>query len=101
MAAAENLVECGTCIRRQIETIGDLDGVGCALLSTLSICAGTIANDDLHTGMLAQPIGEHFCGLFVTQVDRSMSFQVHQERAISGNTAASTLLHRKALRRPD
>ena len=35
MAGAEKLVECDTCIRRQMETIGDLDGVGCALLSTL------------------------------------------------------------------
>src|SRR5262249_19202912 len=89
MAAAENLVECGTGIGRQVETIGDLDRIGCALLSTLSICAGTIANDDLHTKMLAEPIGEHFCGPFVQQVDRSMCFEVDQECAVSGNTAAS------------
>jgi hypothetical protein len=85
-AAAENLVECGTGVGRQMETIGDLDCVRRALLTAFRVCARTIANDDLHSWMLAEPIGEHFRGPIVQQVNWSVRFEVNQERAISACT---------------
>jgi len=44
-ATAENLVECGTGVGRQVETISNLDCVRRALLAAFRVCTGAIAND--------------------------------------------------------
>jgi len=60
--------------------------IRCALLATFSVRTRPIADDDLHAGMLAQPIGEYLCRSFVHQVNRAMRLEVQQESAISANT---------------
>src|SRR6266852_3444657 len=71
-----------------MEAVGDLDGVGCTLTTTLCIRASSIANDNLHTGMTPQPIGEDVSSPLIDQVDRAMRFQVDQQRAVSSFTSA-------------
>src|SRR6266536_791435 len=71
-----------------MEAVGDLDGVGGTLTTTLCICASSIANDNLHTGMTPQPIGEDFGSPLIDQVDRAVRLEVYQERAVPSLTSA-------------
>jgi len=71
-----------------MEAVGDLNGVRCTLTTTLCIRTGTIAHDNLDTGMTPQPIGENFGSALIDQVDRAVRFQVDQDRAISSFTSA-------------
>src|SRR5260370_35007711 len=71
-----------------MEAVGDLDGLGCTLTTTLCVCASSIANDNLHTGMTPQPIGEDFGSALIDQVDRAMRLQVDQQRAVPSFTSA-------------
>lgn len=65
-----------------------MDSVRCTLTTTLCMRTGTIANDDLETGMTPQPIGENFGSALVDQVDWAMRLQINQERAVSSFTSA-------------
>src|SRR5216683_1622453 len=70
-----------------MEAVGDLDGLGCTLTTTLCVCASSIANDNLHTGMTPQPIGEDFGSPLIDQVDRAVRLEVYQERAVPSLTS--------------
>ena len=48
----------------------------------LGVRTSTIADDDLDARVLAQPLGEHLGRAVVQQVNRSMRFEVHQQRAV-------------------
>jgi YD repeat-containing protein len=82
-ATARDLVHGRTRVGAQVEAIGDLDGVGRALLASFRIRNGAIANDDLHARVLAQPIGEYVGGAIVEQVDRTVRLEVNQQRAVA------------------
>jgi hypothetical protein len=46
-------------VGREVEAIGNLDRIRCALATARGVGSRTIANDDLHAGALAEPVGEH------------------------------------------
>jgi len=71
-----------------MKSVSNLDGVRCTLTTTLCIRTGTIANDNLDTGMTPQPVGENFGSALIDQVDWVMRFQVDQERAVPSFTSA-------------
>lgn len=80
---AEDLVHGGTSVGAQMEAIGDLDGVRCALLATLRVRAGAVAHDDLDTGVMAQPVGEYLGGAIVEQINRTVGLKIDEQGAIT------------------
>jgi hypothetical protein len=81
-AAAQELVHRGASIRAEVEAICDLDRLGCPLSSSFGIGTSSIADNDLDTGVAAQPVGEDFGSAIVEQVDRPMRLEVEQQGAI-------------------
>jgi hypothetical protein len=61
---------------------------GGTLTTTLCIRASSIPNDDPHTRMTPQPIGEELGQSLIDQVDRAMCFQVDQQRAVPSLASA-------------
>jgi hypothetical protein len=67
--ASQDLVHGGAGVGAQVEPFGDLDRVWCALLAAFGVCTGSVADDNFHPSMTAEPIGEH---LGVALVEQSL-----------------------------
>jgi hypothetical protein len=84
LLAHEDLIEALGQILQDMKAVGNLEGVGRAQPSALSITAATIPTDDLNTRVLAQPTGKGLGGTIWQEVDGLVSLQVHQDGAIAG-----------------
>jgi hypothetical protein len=70
-------------VAEKMESIGNLDRVGCAQTHTVSDAESAITCHDFGAGMFAKP-GRQGCGLIVGQyVNRPSDCQVHQHQAIA------------------
>src|SRR4051794_41000502 len=70
-----------------MKAVGNLDGIRGSLATTFRIRTSAIANNNLHTGMTPQPIGEDFRSALIDQVDGAMRLQVYQQRAVPSLTS--------------
>ena len=87
-AASQHLVHGGTRIGGQVEAMGDLDGIGRALLAAFGVRAGAIADDDLDARVATEPVGEHVGRAIVEQIDRSVRLEIDEQRAITALLSA-------------
>jgi hypothetical protein len=70
-------------VAQHVPAVGDLDGPGRALASTVGVRAGTVAGDDLDSRVRPQPSRERG-GLPVWQeVDDAVAFEVDEHRAVA------------------
>jgi hypothetical protein len=83
VATAQHLVHRRASIGAEMELIRHQDRFGRALPSAFGIRAGPIADDDLDTGVVAQPIGKDLGSAIVEQVNRPVRLQIEQQRAIA------------------
>jgi len=65
-----------------MKSVCHLDRLGRTLPSSFGVGPGSIANDDLHTGVAPQPIGEDLGGAIVEQVNGLVRFQIEQQGAV-------------------
>jgi hypothetical protein len=75
------------------EPIRHLDGRGRAVTSALGIGTRPIARDDLHPGVLPQPLRHRFGGPLRQQGHGLPAFQIHQDRAIGVPFAQGKIVH--------
>jgi hypothetical protein len=69
-------------VLEQMEAVRDLRGVGRALARTLGIGARPIPRDDLHPGMLPEPLRHGLGGPILEEFHGLAAFEIHQDRAI-------------------
>ena len=81
-AAAQYFVHRRAGIRAEMKPIRHLDRLGRTLPSSFGIGTSSITNNDLYTGVAAQPIGEDLGGAIVEQVNGLVCFQIEQQGAV-------------------
>jgi hypothetical protein len=81
--AADSAVERLGEIPREVETVGDLDGVGGAGPRPLGVRPAAVPGDKLHTGVGAQPRRECRRLAVRQHVDDSVPLKVHEQGAPS------------------
>lgn len=80
-------------ITKQVPTVGDLNGIGCALSYPVSICTRTITGNDLDTRMLLQP-STNRRGLTVRQqIDDVVTLEVDQNRAVAVTASPGPIIN--------
>jgi hypothetical protein len=73
--------------------VGDLDGVRCAVPGALGVGTGPVPADDLHAGVVFQPLGEG-AGLTVLQhVDWPVRVHVDQDGRIRMAAPLGEVIH--------
>ena len=70
-------------ITEQVPPVRDLDSIGRALTSAVSIGASTVPGDDLNPGPTAQALGNCCCFPVKQQIDHLILLQVPQHRAVA------------------
>jgi len=78
----EDLLQGFRQVLQEMETVRDLRGVGRALACTLGIRARPIPRDDLHPGMLPQPLRDGLGGTIREEFHGLAACEIHQDRAI-------------------
>lgn len=66
----------------QVPSISDLDRVGRAGARTVGVGAGPVSADDLHLGMVAEPLGQRVGVAARQDLDRTVGGHVDQHRAV-------------------
>src|SRR5262245_16912306 len=67
----------------EMPAIGDLNGRRSDLQRAVSICAGAIAADELHPGILLEPGRQRRRFPIRKEINRRASLKVHQNRAVN------------------
>src|SRR5262245_8982151 len=67
----------------EMPAIGDLNGRRSALPRAVSICAGTIAANEFHSGILFEPGRQRRRFTIRKEINRRASLKVHQNRAVT------------------
>jgi hypothetical protein len=80
--ATQDLIQCGSSVR-SCETYLPPRGRPSHLATTFSVFTGAIAGDDLDVWVATQPVGEHVGSAIVEEIDRSMRFQIEEQRAVA------------------
>src|SRR5215471_7086662 len=70
-------------IRAQVPTVGNLNCQRSALPRAVSVCAGAIAANELHSGILLEPSRQRRCFPVRKEINRRAPLKVHQNRAIT------------------
>ena len=81
-------------------SVSHLNRVGRTLPATFGVRTGSIAHDDLHAWMTAQPVGEDIGVAIVEQVDGSVRFEVYEQRPVPA-LAYAVARHRRRPGRVD
>nr|WP_309050451.1 hypothetical protein [Streptomyces sp.] len=76
---------------QQVPGIGNLPGLWCTGLGAFAEGAGTVAADNPHLGVFAQPCGEGVRGAVREDIDRAAGAHVDEDRRV-GTTAAHSEL---------
>ena len=86
-------------ILQQMPAIGNLDSRWSPLARAVRVGTGAIPADDLHCGMIAEPLGER-CGVAPQQeVEGTMGFHVHEDRPVGPPFAPAPIVHAENMRR--
>jgi hypothetical protein len=91
----EQLVHGSAGILHQVEAIGNLDRTWCPGSGSFGIGFRPIAHDDLHSGMLAEPLGQGLCVAPRQQVDRLTCFQIDQNRPVALSPTQGQIINTK------
>lgn len=75
-AAAQHFIHGRAGIGAQMKSVRHLDRLRRTPPSSFGVGTGSIANNDLHTGVAPQPIGEDLGGAIVEQVNWLVRFQI-------------------------
>src|SRR5215471_17392769 len=70
-------------IRAQVPTVGNLNCQRSALPRALSVCAGAIAANELHSGILLEPSRQRRCFSVRKEINSRAPLKVHQNRAVT------------------
>ncbi len=87
-------------VLQQVPAVGNLDRVRRGLLDRPAVGAGTVAADDLGTGVLAKPGGEGFRGPAGQDVNDTAGLDVDQQGAVGAASAEGELVDAQHPRRP-
>jgi hypothetical protein len=71
----------------QVPAVSHLDRLRSAGARALGVGTGAVPANDLHPGMLAQPVGEYVCRALLQQINRAAPEEVDQNGAIGATTA--------------
>jgi hypothetical protein len=66
-----------------MESVGNLEGIGSASSSAVGIGTTPIPTDDLHTWVLGEPPGKGLCPPILREINPTPALQVDQDRPIS------------------
>jgi len=77
-----------------MKTVGDLPRLRRAFLRALGERTAAIAADDLDVGMSLEPVGRRARGTIRQKIDHLPSFQVHDDRPISGVLTPRPIINR-------
>jgi hypothetical protein len=66
-----------------VEAIRYLDCSRRPISAALSVGARSIPDDDLHTGVLPQPVGQRIRRPIAEKIDGGMGFHIHQNRSVA------------------
>ena len=89
----EDLVQRFPEILQHMEAVRDLGGRGRAVPSAFRIGARPIARDDLHPGMLPEPLRQGLRGALWQERHGLAALQVHQDRAIGVPFPQGEVIH--------
>lgn len=76
-------VECGGEIAHEVEAIGNLDRLGCALRGRVRIRSGPVAADELDARMHAEPRRDSGRLAIGEKVDHAVALEIDQHRAVA------------------
>jgi hypothetical protein len=91
----EHLLQGFPKILQQMEAVRDLGRRGRALPGAFSIGTRPIARDDLHPGMLPEPLRQRLGGALWQERHGLAALQVHQDRAIGVPFPQGEVIHTK------
>lgn len=78
----EDLIQ-GFCqVLEEVKPVGDLDSRRCPLVSAIGVRLRPITGDDLHAGMLLEPVGQGLGGAIGEERHRPVALQINQDCAI-------------------
>jgi hypothetical protein len=76
-----------------VKAVGHLDGVRCSLPGALGVGAGPVAADDLHAGVVFQPLGESVGLAVVQHVDGPVGVHVNQDGRVGMAAPFGEVIH--------
>jgi hypothetical protein len=80
-------------VLEQMETVGDLSGLGCACSGAFSVEPMAIPGDDFYPRMLAQPRRQRGGGAIRRHVGDGCGLQIHEEGSPRGASAPGQLIN--------
>src|SRR3990172_8647215 len=98
MLAGQHTLHSLADVDQEVETIGYLYRIRSSLSPAISVNASAVSADYLHARMLTQPGSKAFCSAIRKEINRPVSFEIHQDCPVAPAFKSCPVIHTKHLR---